>query len=292
MELELKVQLLKFCSLLLNFLLLALGLSVAGCGAWILFDRGSFLSHLSSGQLSTVAFGLLTVGCVVIVVSIVGCVGTTSEHRLLLMTYLVFFVVLILAQMFVTLLLLINRNKIEDSVDTAVDVLILQFGDSSSFEDALINNLQIHGTCCGRTGRSDWLKNSFINSLNLSESHVLPCSCFSSFQSSTNSIWCSEHLNASQTPVFGRGNSSYEQGCKQVLSDWLQENIVTIVAMDISLMVIQVLQVAVVVSLYQIFGRKVSSKEANQLIDPDSAPSDSEDDHTINDQNQSSMVNQ
>ncbi|XP_058503912.1 CD82 antigen [Solea solea] len=302
MKLDLKVQLLKFCSLLLNFLLLALGLSVTGCGAWILFDRGNFLSHLASEELSAVAFSLLTVGCVVIAVSILGCVGTTTEHRLLLLVYLGFFIVLILGQLFVTLLLLINRNKIEDSVDTALDVLIFHFGNSSSSDDVLINNLQIHGRCCGRTGRSDWLKNTFINSLNLSEPHVLPCSCFNSFQSSTDSIWCLENLNldvqqnldfpqnlkATETPVFGKGNSSYEQGCKQALSDWLQENILTIVAMDISLMVLQVVQVAVVVSLYQTFGRKTSLKEANQLIDPDPTPS--EDYQMIDDQNHSSVI--
>lgn len=126
--------------------------------------------------------------------------------------------------------------------------------------------------CCGRTGPTDWLKNSYLISLSLDESlSVLPCSCFSWSEGVDQSPWCTERLNVSQhldtaeTPLFGTGNSSYDQvtrclwlylficfviffcylclllqGCKQTLSDWLQKNIVTIVAMDLSLLGVQV----------------------------------------------------
>ncbi|XP_022617764.1 CD82 antigen-like isoform X2 [Seriola dumerili] len=209
MKLEVKIQLLKFCSAVFNSLFLALGLSVAGCAVWILFGKGNFLTVLSSVELSTVAVGLLIIGGVVVSVSVVGCIGADGEHRFLLLTYLGFLIILVLGQLFVTLLLLINRNKIERSLDAAVDQIILQYGGSSS-QDALMDNVQHYGECCGRTGPADWLKNSYIQSLNLTRPDVLPCSCFSSYRRSFNSSWCSELLNYTEPP-YGRGNSSYDQ---------------------------------------------------------------------------------
>ncbi|XP_022617763.1 CD82 antigen-like isoform X1 [Seriola dumerili] len=269
MKLEVKIQLLKFCSAVFNSLFLALGLSVAGCAVWILFGKGNFLTVLSSVELSTVAVGLLIIGGVVVSVSVVGCIGADGEHRFLLLTYLGFLIILVLGQLFVTLLLLINRNKIERSLDAAVDQIILQYGGSSS-QDALMDNVQHYGECCGRTGPADWLKNSYIQSLNLTRPDVLPCSCFSSYRRSFNSSWCSELLNYTEPP-YGRGNSSYDQGCRQTLSVWLQENALTILGMDVSLILIQVLQFVVMVYLYRAVGRKASLKRSNRLIDPDHA---------------------
>ncbi|XP_026225763.1 CD82 antigen-like [Anabas testudineus] len=205
MTLELKIQLLKFCSAVFNSIFMVLGLTVGGCAVWILFDKGSFLSVLSSVELRTVATGLLLIGGVVIAVSVTGCVGADRELRLLLLIYLGFLVVLILGQLFVTLLLLLNRNKIEQSLDEAVDQVIFQYR-----ADTLMDNVQHYGKCCGRTGPADWLRNSYIQSLNLTSPDVLPCSCFISSLPGLNSSWCSELLNFTE-PLFGRGSGLYDE---------------------------------------------------------------------------------
>ncbi|XP_039973588.1 CD82 antigen [Xiphias gladius] len=273
MKLELKIQLLKFCSAVFNAIYLVLGLSVAGCAVWILFGEGSFLTVLSSVELRTVAVGLLMIGGVVLVVSVAGCVGADGEHRFLLLIYLGFLIILVLGQLFITLLLLINRNKIEQSLDAAVAQIILQYGASSNTQDTLMDNVQHYGECCGRTGPADWLKNSYVHSLNLTGPDVLPCSCFRSYRRSFNSSWCSELLNFTE-PLYGRGNGSYVQGCKHTLSVWLQENALTLVSMDVGLLLIQLVQFVVMVYLYRALGRKASVKGSNQLADPDHTPLD------------------
>uniref|UniRef100_A0A3Q1IVE2 Uncharacterized protein n=1 Tax=Anabas testudineus TaxID=64144 RepID=A0A3Q1IVE2_ANATE len=187
-------------------------------------------------ELRTVATGLLLIGGVVIAVSVTGCVGADRELRLLLLIYLGFLVVLILGQLFVTLLLLLNRNKIEQSLDEAVDQVIFQYR-----ADTLMDNVQHYGKCCGRTGPADWLRNSYIQSLNLTSPDVLPCSCFISSLPGLNSSWCSELLNFTE-PLFGRGSGLYDEGCKQKLSVWLQENSLTIIGLDVGLILIQVIK--------------------------------------------------
>ncbi|XP_070768557.1 CD82 antigen [Enoplosus armatus] len=270
MKLEVKIQLLKFCSAVFNSIFLALGLSVAGCAVWILFDRGSFLAVVSSEVLHTVGVGLLLIGGVVAVVSVAGCVAADRQNRFLLLLYLSFLIVLVLGQLFVTLLLLINRDKIEQSLEDTVDQIILHYGEHSNSQDRLMDNVQHYGECCGRMGPADWLENSYIQNLNLTFPDILPCSCFSSYCQSFNSSWCSELLNFT-SPLYGRGNTSYDQGCTEKLSDWLQKNTLTIVGMDVSLMLIQVVQFVVMVYLYRAFGRKAAFKGTDPLIDPDHA---------------------
>ncbi|XP_037639591.1 CD82 antigen [Sebastes umbrosus] len=270
MKLDVKIQLLKFCFQVVNFIFLALGVSVSGIGLWILFDRGNLLTVLPDrppDELRVVGAGLMLIGVVVLAVSVVGILGADKENRVLLLVYLGFLIVLVLGQLFVTLLLLLNKDKIERGLDQTVDQIILQYRDNNS-NDRLMDKIQNYEGCCGRTGPADWLMNSYIQSLNLSAPDVLPCSCFRSHRPAVNSPWCSELLNFT-APLYGRGNGSYAQGCKQKVSDWLQENFLTIVSMDVGLMLIQAVQFVITVYLYRAFGRKAALKRADRLADPE-----------------------
>lgn len=265
MKLDVKTQLLKFCSAVLNAVFLVLGVSVTACAAWLLFDTGSFFPAVSSEELRTVGAGLLLIGGVVMAVSIMGCVGAHLENRLLLLIYVGVLVVLLLGQLFVTLLLLINARQIQESLDEAVDRIVHQYG-SGNNEDRLIDGLQRFAECCGRTGSSDWLKNSFIQNVN--NTNILPCSCFQ--YHSLNSLWCSNLLNFTEGK-YGQGNNLYEQGCEEELSGWLRENTLTISAMNVSLMFIQVLQFVLAIFLYRAFGQKAALRRTNQRVDDDHA---------------------
>ncbi|XP_054638316.1 CD82 antigen isoform X2 [Dunckerocampus dactyliophorus] len=227
MKLLVKVELVKFIFLVVNVFFLALGTSVAACGVWIRFDSSSFIGAVSSEELQMVGVGLLLIGILVMVSGMVACFGACWEKRLFLLAYVCFLLLLILGQLLVLLLLLVNKRQ---------------------------------EACCGLTGSSDWLQNSFIQTLNLSGMHVFPCSCFSSHQPTYTSPWCSQVINASHVHIIRPRNHTHEQGCREKLRDWLQVNIVTMVAMDVTLMVIQVLQLALAAQLYRSFGQKTTNE--------------------------------
>ncbi|XP_068586052.1 tetraspanin-19 [Cebidichthys violaceus] len=270
MKLDVKIQLLNFFFEVFNFIFLALGLSVCGVGLWILFDGGSLLTIHASDELRVVGAGLMLIGLAVLAVSVVGIVGAAKDVRVLLLVYLGFLIVLVLGQLFVTLLLLINRDKIERSLDETVDRIIFVYGGQNS-SDTLMDKIQSYESCCGRTGPSDWLQNSYIQSLNLTNPDVLPCSCFRSRRPAVHSSWCSELPNVT-APLYGWGNVSHDQGCKQKLTDWLLENILTVVGMDVALMLIQVVQFVFTVSLYRALGRRAGVKTTDRLSDPEGDP--------------------
>ncbi|XP_028327578.1 leukocyte antigen CD37 isoform X1 [Gouania willdenowi] len=264
---NLKLELLKFCSTILNVAFMALGLSVSGCAVWILFGQSNFLRVISSEELRVVVFGLLLTGVVVITVSVLGCVGVNRESRFMLLVYAGFLIVLVLGQLFITLLLLINRGKLSRSLEEAVDQTISEYGGISA-HSTLMDDVQLYGHCCGLTGPADWLENSFIQTLNMTNSTILPCSCFQWFRQSGDSPWCSEGRSLTP-PLIGMGNQTFLQGCSQVLGDWLQENIVTVVAMDFSLVFIQLFQFIITVYLYQTFARKEASEKLTEPNDHD-----------------------
>ncbi|KAL6109883.1 tspan19 [Pungitius sinensis] len=259
MKLDVKIQMLNFFFEVFNFIFLVLGFSVCGIGLWILFDGGSLLNVNTSDELRVVGAGLMLIGLVVLAVSIVGIVGAMKEIRVLLLVYMGLLIALVLGQLFVTLLLLINRNTIEQSLDQTVNQIILWY-DGHNRTDTLMDRIQRYESCCGRMGPSDWLQNSFLQSHNLTNQDLLPCSCFNSSRPAINSPWCSESQNLTG-PVYGVGGGSYEQGCKQKLIDWLQENMLTLIAMDTALMLIQVVQFVFSVYLYRALGSRTPPKD-------------------------------
>lgn len=276
MKLDVKIQLLTFTSVVLNFIFLVLGLSVLLCGVWILFDRGTLLTPQPSAQLQTVGVGLLVIGGVVVVVSLIGCVSAVTGNRLLLLTFLGFLIVLILGQFFILLLLLLNRGVIEDRVLETLDHMIINYSGHERSEDMLMDNIQHYETCCGSKSASDWLENRYIQ--NQSDPDLLPCSCFNFTRLSANK-WCDKNQpNA----------SVHAEGCKDKISGWLHTNIMTIVAMDASLMLIQVILCVLMACLYRATLRKNALK-IGPPADADHAPLDhaSEDDLAKGEQNYS-----
>ncbi|KAM9782578.1 CD82 antigen-like [Neosynchiropus ocellatus] len=243
MDPQLKLLLLKFFSLIWNIFFLALGLSIGGAGLWILYDSGSFIGVASSDQVQLVALCLSLIGAMVIVVSVMGCLGATLENRVLLLT------------IYVTLLLLLNRLKIQQDLDQTVDDIIINYGTGGNHVDLLLDKVHREGRCCGRSGLSDWLNNEFVRSLNLSGPDVLPCSCFLSHTRDPNARWCSQLQNLTN-PQIAAGNVSYAQGCDAPLRDWLQANIATIVGMDFGLLLAQVIYLLLTWLLYRAVRRK------------------------------------
>lgn len=261
MKLHKKIELLKFCSMLLNFILVALGVSVAGCGLWILFDSG-FISVVPSVELQLVAVALLAVGGVVLMVSVLAMVGVQRESRVLLLPAAVLLMLLVLPQLFIIFLLVASNAKIHEAVGNTVDRLMEQY---PLEQHLLVDDLQHYGKCCGRTNRSDWLNNQFVQSLNQSEAEVLPCSCFE-VKHYEPGAFCSGNLTINSDILFG--NTSYTENCDEKISLWLDENLFTIVGMDLGLVLIQILQLVIIVNLYQSFGASVKSSDSS-LTDPD-----------------------
>uniref|UniRef100_A0A674C160 Si:ch73-139j3.4 n=1 Tax=Salmo trutta TaxID=8032 RepID=A0A674C160_SALTR len=232
MKVDDKFQILKFFAAVFNSVFLILGLCIFGCAVWILFDKDNFISVLSSVEVKTVAGGLFIIGLVVVGVTILGCMGAQLENRCFLLLYMGFLICIVLGQLFVTFIILLNHGKV-------LDKIITEYGTNPDNQRhwKLLDNVQRYGHCCGMQSPNDWQSNMFIKNNSLID--VYPCSCF----------------NTTDCPAISGFN---------IITNWLKENTLTIVGMEVGLLIVQILQFIVAVYLYQTVGQKL--RNGCQLI--------------------------
>ncbi|XP_067283614.1 CD82 antigen isoform X2 [Pseudorasbora parva] len=247
-----KLQILKFFLMLVNSFFVILGISILACSAWILFDKDSF-------DVKLVAGGLFFIGLVVFAVSFLGCAGAYFESRCFIIFYLCFLIVIILGQIFITLVLLIQRQKIEQILRDNVDDIIRQYGGNEThtwMEPSwkLLDSVQTSAKCCGRLTSNEWRNNSVIESLG--ETDIYPCSCFNGT--------CPVILLG--THSFGNGSDIYKTGCEKILGEWLEKNIIVILGMDVGLLLIQILQFIFGVQTCKCISRKTRELHPNNLL--------------------------
>ncbi|XP_045071796.1 leukocyte antigen CD37 [Coregonus clupeaformis] len=260
MKVDDKFQILKFFAAVFNSVFLILGLCIFGCAVWILFDKDNFIAVLSSVEVKTVAGGLFIIGLMVVGVTILGSVGAQLENRFFLLLYMGFLICIVLGQLFVTFIILLSREKITSEMKMEVNKTMTEYGTNPDNQRhwKLLDDVQRYGHCCGMQVPNDWQGNLFIMNTSLTE--VFPCSCF-------NTTDCPA-ISGYSTTLFGNGNETHihPQGCQKMITDWLKENTLTIVGMDMGLLIIQVLQLIVFVYLYQTVGQKAKLRCVSQLI--------------------------
>ncbi|KAL4659457.1 putative tetraspanin-19 [Arapaima gigas] len=258
------IQILKFFLLVFNAIFMILGLSIFGCGVWILFDTNNFIVTVSSGSsMRIIAGGLFIIGLAVVTVSAVGYLGALKEIRFFLIVYMGFLIVIFLAQLFVTFILLLKKNEIIVALSDEVDRIIVDYGDRTEGDKwdhkwELMDTVQHYWHCCGRTNYTNWKNNTYIKTLG--ERDVYPCSCF------TNNT-C-PLLPSDLTRRFGQGSTVHTTDCQTHMEDWILKNAIVILAMDLGLALIQVVQFTLSLYLTRNVVRKMRGK---QMEDSDSS---------------------
>uniref|UniRef100_A0A3Q2XWE0 CD82 antigen-like n=1 Tax=Hippocampus comes TaxID=109280 RepID=A0A3Q2XWE0_HIPCM len=165
---------------------------------------------VSPDELQAVGAGLMLIGTLVMVSSLVACLGARWENAILMLICMWGLLFLFLCCVGLLLLLLLSRGQIEEKADAAVAHMIRQYrGDGR--QDGLLDDLQQHEVCCGLTGPSDWLQNSFVQTLNTSATSTLPCSCFGSPQRNLETAWCSQDPNVTHAHAIALANCTHTQ---------------------------------------------------------------------------------
>merc|ERR1711935_716225 len=94
----------RLAMILANLLILIGAFSILAVGIWTIVDK-SYLQDLMRNKLyMSAAYVLIAVGAITIILSVIGCLGSFTEKRLLLLAYFIFvllmFVVLLLGGVF------------------------------------------------------------------------------------------------------------------------------------------------------------------------------------------------
>lgn len=123
----------------MNLVFLGLGAAIVGVGVYVL---NSDVGELTSNALPV---GMIALGSIVMLISFLGCCGALKEGRAMLCCYVLFLLVLIIAQIIVAALVLSDKDKAKDIVE-------------DGWNDASLStrcDVQNNFDCCGFFGPSD-----------------------------------------------------------------------------------------------------------------------------------------
>lgn len=201
----------KYLVFFFNFLFFILGLGLLGFGIYAELKLGPFVT-LSSFDYATGSRLLIAVGAIIAFISFFGCCGAWKENKCLLTVFFVLLFILLGLEVAAAVLGYKNKAKIESEME---EDLKTSMKDYPKKNEKAWDDLQKELQCCGAKSPADWVllgKNT-------------PDSCKCADKSKDN---CSLLLY-------------YNKGCVDALKKFINDKMVIISALAITLLVIQIL---------------------------------------------------
>ncbi|KAL5259538.1 hypothetical protein ACHWQZ_G009856 [Mnemiopsis leidyi] len=198
----------------LNFCTLLTGGVLLGCGVYVRISVNKFTDVDDVSAIDVAAYFLIALGCLVVVVSLFGCLGACLQNHVLLAFYFTLMLVLLLLQIAIGILYAVERSEIESQIDEAVKKTIDNYGDGTSSADQAVDAIQELLSCCGYESKMDYNLDVIIN---------LPKSC------------CQD------SPIVCTIANSYNDGCKSKINDFLGSQSMLVIIVVCSVAVFEIL---------------------------------------------------
>nr|AAH60930.1 Zgc:73292 protein [Danio rerio] len=224
----------KYFLFLFNFIFFIFGATIMGFGLWILLDNQSLIAVLqeSSVILKVVSYILIGVGSFSMLLGFLGCLGAIYEIRCLLGLYFTCLLLILLAQVALSILIYFQRDLLKTEADKIVSQVVANYPGQNKTAEQAWDYLQRTMQCCGWNGRMDWDENHIIKNNTVP---LYPCSC---------------HNYSIQAPIvpdngFCQASSSdwpiYQTGCLEHVGSWLFTNYGIILGICLGVAVIELL---------------------------------------------------
>uniref|UniRef100_A0A3P8R501 Tetraspanin n=1 Tax=Astatotilapia calliptera TaxID=8154 RepID=A0A3P8R501_ASTCA len=153
---------LKYFLIICNLLFTVLGLLLLALGVWGLISKESFAQEKISSIGTDPMLVVLSVGFLLTVLCLSGCVGALRENRCLLKLFSATVLVLITAQVIIAIVAHTLQDQIEGNLRSGMLVAIARYQDDLDLRfitDEIQSNLQ----CCGADNYRDWEINIYYN---------------------------------------------------------------------------------------------------------------------------------
>ncbi|XP_052065093.1 CD151 antigen-like [Mytilus californianus] len=211
--------------LVFNILFLLCGLGVLGIGVWIRIDMVEFDELLGKSMVPIAAYVLIAAGGVVMLISLVGCLGALKGHRVLLGLYFIFMLFIFMMEGAAAVMGALFYDQAKPFMSTYVETAMMtKYGDPDyELVTKSVDTLHQKFKCCGFDEPEDWDNAT-------------------SFTGATVPVSCCRNQNQPSCNTAYNSTNIYDQGCVDALSDWMTGNL------------IYLLGVAIAVALFQILG--------------------------------------
>uniref|UniRef100_A0A3Q2WCX4 Tetraspanin n=1 Tax=Haplochromis burtoni TaxID=8153 RepID=A0A3Q2WCX4_HAPBU len=215
---------LKYFLIICNLLFTVLGLLLLTLGVWGLISKESFAQEKISSIGTDPMLVVLSVGFLLTVLCLSGCVGALRENRCLLKLFSATVLVLITAQVIIAIVAHTLQDQIEGNLRSGMLVAIARYQDDLDLRfitDEIQSNLQ----CCGADNYRDWEINIYYN---CSAPGVLACGvpatcCVDPLENGT--VWNSQcGVGAQLLDEFTAQSVIFLGGCLGEISRWIKQH--------------------------------------------------------------------
>lgn len=237
-----------------NFIFWLSGATILGIGIWMVVDKniGIYFKVLQldvTDQFFKIsAYILIAFGVFVFLVGFCGCCGAIRRSKCLLGMYIFFLVLIFAGELAAGIVMIINKVKIENQIDTTLKKSITEIYNESSTITEAWDIVQIQLGCCGSTGAVDY-NNSKFETSNPEFKIPLSCCVLTNKNVAKNDPWKAEAKNKTlcmNEEVIG---FYHEQGCKDGLLNWAKSHSAILIGIGIGIACLQIFGILVAIVL-------------------------------------------
>ncbi|KAL5013669.1 hypothetical protein ScPMuIL_007939 [Solemya velum] len=259
---------LKYTMFIFNAIIL-----LAGCGllAFGIYTRTNqygmqaLSSLLGDNLILTISLALIVTGCVVIIISFLGCCGSIKEVKCMLMGFFVLLLILFITFLIGGILAYTLRSKIESFTLKQMRVsLNSSYGFDLELTDAWDSMQKLFG-CCGVQGEINsteswayyktytyWFSNQTV------DRQYVPDSCCKAPGDTPNRTKCIGHASVRIAPVAGppvtpmkENDQLMTEGCFNALLRFVEDNTKVLSGVAVGIAVLMVLGMTFALCLYR-----------------------------------------
>ncbi|XP_072225438.1 tetraspanin-10 [Leuresthes tenuis] len=236
---------LKYFLCLCNLVFTVLGLVILGLGMWGLISKESFAQEKIGSIGTDPMLILVTVGFLLTLLCLTGCVGALRENCCLLRVFSATLLVLISAQVLATIMAYSMQDQIGGYLRSGMLAAMSRYQDDLDLR-FITDEIQSSLQCCGADAYRDWEINIYYN---CSAPGVLACGvpatcCVDPLENGT--VWNSQcGVGAQLLDEFTAQSVIFLGGCLGGISRWIEQHEGLIGTIGIVVVGVQILAVFV-----------------------------------------------
>ncbi|XP_065896761.1 tetraspanin-33-like [Dysidea avara] len=241
--------LIKYLLFVVNLLIWILGGALLAIGIIAELQKEDY-GDVSSSVLASPAIACMTIGSVLFVLGLLGCLGALVEMYYALMLYAILLSILLLAEMGIVIFVFIRRDDSEELVREQLEELIVEYRNNPDLQN-LIDDIQSDLLeCCGIDGPDDWQLNPYFNcsSPSLQACSVPFSCCLPEENSTTVNTQCGDGVlepgNRGNLP-----NVIYTNGCYEEFEELINDLLPALAGIVLGVIVLELVNIFLSIGL-------------------------------------------
>ncbi|XP_013392158.1 tetraspanin-15 [Lingula anatina] len=228
----------KICLMIYAIFLLIIGAILIGVGAWAENIRQK--NAAVNTFLSSPSALLIVVGCLIVIIALVGAFSTLLEKFIGIKVFLILLILIFLFEIVVGVVAFVYREEAADIVGEHLRFAIDEYGKDDDITDAL-DKMQEEMNCCGFILYKDWERNEFYSCNATGDVACgVPSSCCTEqalAKSGDKCGWKVRDANGNIDP----GTVINVKGCAYAFISWIEDNLDVIGAIALGFAIPQVI---------------------------------------------------